>query len=145
MTEEFLALAGVVLGFAATLFGIALTFRASRSKEYRVPPEGIEALVKEFRRDLEHMDVSPAAKDDLAKAAADAARRMIESRINEDGLTLKELTDTVRTRSHSRKVEVERDDGSRVELGVDPRNPDSINDFLDGAKRIGAQRVVGVH
>jgi hypothetical protein len=50
-----------------------------------------------------------------------------------------------RTPKSPRTVEVQREDGSTVDIGIDPDNAESVRSFLDAARRAGGERVVAVH
>lgn len=145
MTEEFQALLAIAIGFLSGSFGLFITvfIERQRRKEHArlmqreadLPLGLMKAFIDSAVRDMDGVD---------AKLAVDSWGDGVSALIQAKRLKV-DKAGILRAVPQARTVEVERHDGSRVELGVDPDNADSISDFLDRARDNHAERVLAVH
>lgn len=150
MNEEFLALFSVVIGALFVLIGVFGASRGSSSlrtnRTYRALQTELEYIQKmqSYCKDeaLKQARVDPEWEQRRMETMEEFLLR--EERLRE-GLLKRIVEDTLRSDVGTRTVEVQRQDGSTIALGIDPSNADSVQGFLDHARRNQADRVVAVH
>jgi hypothetical protein len=162
MDETTVALVGAILGIVAAVVGIIVSVRASaRARavndavmayhELTMASRELEMSERRLRVLLDRAELSPeqrARMEDALRQASDLQDelRRVLAEIEAAGV-LDEERDSAgspRTGDQTRTVEVESQDGSRTALGIDPSDADSVERFVDDARRIRAERVLAV-
>jgi hypothetical protein len=141
MDEQTWALIGAVLSFVSLIVGVLWSRNVAR-KAQRVQLESGLAI-DDLIDDLERKDLDPETRRKVTQVIR---TRSIPATVGisiaeEEGVN---SAGSPRTGSQKRTVEVERQDGSRATLEVDPSDAVSVRRFLDDARRVDAERVVSV-
>ncbi len=152
MDEQVLALAGAVIGLAIAITATILSVRTSRVASDVVKLNDLRIADRDQALRKLVADLHALMANEPNRPDADRIRARIEAMqimLGEADLSamgdLKVQAKVKKAGAHSRTVEVQRKDGSRATLGVDPSDAASVRAFLDDARRVRAERVVSVH
>ncbi len=133
-------LVSIIVGVVVTVYTIREGITTRRKPNELFVTEAVDVATAALMLQLKDWDMLAATKEELARKAAETMVLLYQA-----GAVELDGTGVVRSGKQARTVEVEGQDGSRVELGVDPTNVDSINAFLGHARNVHAKRVVVVH
>lgn len=146
MDESLVALIGAILGVIVSVIGIMIWVRpARRLDSCELTHADLQSLGRAFS------DLSAKPDTTVKRTVVDARGRRFEVEIHIGATSELTLEPEVvkagspRTGDQSRTVEVESQNGSRSALRIDPDDADSVEQFVDTARRLGAERVLAVH
>ncbi|MEA2584109.1 MAG: hypothetical protein QOF33_2194 [Thermomicrobiales bacterium] len=147
MSDVWLAVAGALAGVITLFFGIITSVRASRTERKQIAAYSprLRAVVQETL-DERFADLTPKERERIAEELLIqlAAGLPPELRRHYVNKRRPQGAGQPRQKHLPRTVEVQREDGSTVALGIDPSDPDSISSFLRDARRVHAERVLTV-
>lgn len=152
MDGEVLAVTAALIGSLVLIWGIVMSLRVramtramavASQQQFETERTNIEDLTQRVARDLKkrYPNGLPASGDTLAKALAEIYVEDTKAEITIDA----KPNSAGRNDRSERTVEVQRQDGSTVALGVDPRSAESVESFLDTVRRFNGSRVLAVH